>query len=96
MYGQAGWDEVDIDGRDANGNFPEESDRWGRCSYTSNERPQDDYTPSKPHYKWMFYDDEALITSEIFQRLLGQALEFKNKEIAQLRQELMNRLFSDL
>jgi hypothetical protein len=49
-----------------------------------------------PTYRYRFQTEEELITSEIFQRCLGKALALKDKEIAQLRQELMNRLFSDL
>ncbi|MNK14353.1 hypothetical protein D3C87_324650 [compost metagenome] len=82
-------DSLDIDGRDINGNFPEES-HW------DNQRVEHDhsdyFTPSKYHFK----TEEDLITSPVFQRCLGQALAFKDREIAQLRQELMNRLFSDL
>jgi hypothetical protein len=89
MYGQAGWDEVDIDGLDANGNSPDAGCYTGN-GYGSEPYYDRSFAREIPkEYKWQFLNDEALITSEIFQRLLGQALEFKDKEIHALREEIL-------
>lgn len=41
-------------------------------------------------YKYQFKDEEDLITSEIFQRCLGQSLAHKDKIIRQLQEEILN------
>ena len=41
-------------------------------------------------YKYKFEDEESLITSEIFQRCLGQSLAHKDKIIKQLQEEILN------
>lgn len=43
-------------------------------------------------YKYQFKDEESLITSEVFQKCLGQSLAHKDKTIRGLQQELLNIL----
>lgn len=42
-----------------------------------------------PTHRYRFQTKEELITSEIFQRCLGQALALKDKEIHALREEIL-------
>lgn len=84
--------DVDIDGRDSNGNWvggygggcysrEEESYRWDNST---------SYNPPSPSYKYQFKDEEDLITSEIFQKCLGDSLAHKDKIIRQLQEEILN------
>ena len=84
--------DVDIDGRDSNGNWvggygggcysgEEESYRWDNS--TSYKKPS-------PLYKYQFTNEEDLITSEIFQKHLGMTLTHKDKIIRELQEEILN------
>lgn len=41
-------------------------------------------------FKYEFRDEEDLITSEIFQKCLGQALAHKDRVIRELQEEILN------
>lgn len=47
------------------------------------------YTPHPPSFRYSFNTEEELITSDVFQRCLGQSLAFKDHEIMRLRSELL-------
>lgn len=96
MYGNGDWMEPDIDGCNANGDAVEYD--YKTQSYVLARNDDDDRTPYygrsyareiPKEYKWQFIDDEGLITSEIFQRCLGQSLAHKDREINSLREELL-------
>ena len=53
---------------------------FGRPSY------QDDY---EPYYKYQFHSVEALVQSDVFQQQLKRSLQFKDKQIRELQEELM-------
>ena len=55
---------------------------FGRPSYQD-----DDYY--EPYYKYQFDSTEALIQSVVFQQQLSKALQFKDKQIRELQDELM-------
>lgn len=50
------------------------------------------YYEYSPSYKYQFKNEEDLITSDIFQKCLGQALAHKDKTIYELRQELLDNV----
>ena len=85
MY--ADWD-IDIDGRYPNGNFPEE-DRYNSGWQCRDSYDYAENTPPQKVYKYQFQTEEELITSEIFQKCLGQSLAHKERQIASLRNELL-------
>lgn len=83
MYGNrtdGNWyDDIDIDGRDSNGNMV---DRGGYI--------RDDYVyDEEPEALYSFSSLEDLISSKIFQEQLSKALSFKDKQILALQQEII-------
>lgn len=59
----------------------------GTTSYVEGSSRGYEYDP--PRYRYSFDTEEELITSEIFQRCLGQSLAFKDREIMRLRMEIL-------
>lgn len=49
------------------------------------------YYEYSPSYKYQFKNEEDLITSDIFQKCLGQALAHKDRVIRNLQDELLER-----
>ncbi len=76
--------ELDIDGKDANGNS---------YGYDYNEPSRYDTTIYS--YKYEFNTKEALISSKVFQECLTQALAHKDKQIRDLQNELLNVHFDN-
>lgn len=74
--------DIDIDGRDPNGNYPGDYD-----GYMPRESFADSYDPPSPKYE--FYSYEALVTSKVFQEALSKSLAHKDREIESLRNELL-------
>lgn len=58
-------------------------------SYAGSVSRSDDYY--EPYYKYQFRNEEDLITSEIFQKCLGQSLAHKDRIISGLQDELLER-----
>lgn len=81
----SGW--TDIDGRLGNGDV---SGGFGGSCYGRNESYDNhsDYTSTT--YKYQFKDEESLITSEVFQKCLGQSLAHKDRIIRELQEEILN------
>lgn len=69
---------------------------WNGDYYAHHDgHPEDTYSGSYehdtgPYYKYEFHDEEALVTSKIFQKYLGMGLAHKDKIIRELQQELLD------
>lgn len=88
MYGNSDWQDLDIDGKGANG----DGSPWASHS-------EDEYSwkhsttyhlSTREVAKYQFNTEEELITSTIFQKCLGQALAHKDNIIRQLQEEILN------
>lgn len=76
--------DIDIDGRDPNGNYPDYDTNYHRRSCEPYE-PE----PAPTIYPYKFTDLEHLMTSKFFQQALTAALAHKDREIESLRNELL-------
>lgn len=76
-------EDIDIDGRDSNGNHV---GGFGYGWYDDSP-PRYEYPEIKP--KFVFYSEQELVTSDVFQKQLGLALAYKDRYLKELQEEMM-------
>ena len=97
MYGHRCYDkgdpDIDIDGRDSNGDYL--NDRGYNSVIDYRDYHDSQCNPSNnqaPIYLYKFKDKEDLLQSTIFQECLRQSLDFKDRSIRELQIELLKYL----
>lgn len=91
MYSDYKGQDIDIDGRDSNGN---QVGGYGGSCYGRNDGYDNHsyhYEEPAPRYEYQFKTEEELINSEIFQNHLGKSLAHKDRTIRDLQNELLKR-----